>query len=68
MRISKVETVKPKQRIPCPYCAAQGIKMDAVVKKHPKAILATNTRYGCDNEHYFAVPTNTVAERMDVAA
>ena len=58
--------MKAKQKIPCPYCAAQGISMDAAQKG--KAIKESDTRYGCGNEHYFAVPTRTVEERAAQSA
>ena len=54
--------MKIKYQIPCQYCAAQGIAMNAVVQKS-KAQKEDHTRYGCDNEHYFAVPTASVAVR-----
>ena len=50
-------SVKPL--IKCPYCAAQGISMDAK-KQKADAVLPWNTRYGCGNEHYFAVPAKSV--------
>jgi hypothetical protein len=49
-----------KHQIPCPYCAAQSIQMNAVAQKL-KAQKDDHTRYGCANEHYFAVPTASVA-------
>lgn len=52
--------VKPE--ILCPYCRANSsinYAVFATVQKD-KAQMATNTRYGCPNKHYFAVPTETV--------
>lgn len=40
----------------CQYCAAQGIKMQAVQQKQ-EALVSTNTRVGCENGHFFAVST-----------
>ena len=57
----------PKLAIPCPYCAAQGIQMDAHIQRM-KAIKEENTRYGCGNEHYFAVPTKEVLSKRKEAA
>lgn len=48
-----------KQRIACQYCAAQGFTTFAVVQQQ-KAQKPEDTRYGCDNGHFFAVPTKTV--------
>jgi hypothetical protein len=31
-------------------------------------VLPTNTRYGCDNGHFFAVPTKEVVDRGFIAA
>jgi len=51
---------KIKEKITCPYCGAQGIVMLATLQKS-KALRADQVRYGCDNEHYFAVPVSLVA-------
>ena len=48
-----------KTIIKCPYCAAQGIDMNAK-KQKAEAVFPWNTRYGCGNEHYFAVLTKSV--------
>lgn len=46
---------KVKPEIACPYCQAKSTP-DYQKPKDP-----TTTRYGCENQHYFAVPTRTVA-------
>lgn len=51
--------MKIKQKIRCPYCDKSASLLEGKLKApiNPK-----DTRYGCDNAHYFAVPTKSVEE------
>lgn len=49
--------IKVKPEINCPYCneKAQPLKNDLARPRDD-----STTRYGCENAHYFAVPTLSV--------
>lgn len=47
---------KVKQEIVCGFCQGKAWPRNDYKPKDP-----TTTRYGCENEHYFAVPTRSVA-------
>ena len=49
--------MKVKQTIQCPYCDRKALPLTGHLAK---PINPANTRYGCDNAHYFAVPTKDV--------
>lgn len=44
------------KEIVCPYCQTKARPRNDYKPQDP-----TTTRYGCENEHYFVVPTRTVA-------
>lgn len=54
-----------KQQIRCNYCDATARPLHGQIGI-PR--FKGWTRYGCDNRHYFAVPTHTVAVRLKKAA
>ena len=47
-----------KKSIQCPYCDKKASPLQGALGK---PINRDDTRYGCDNAHYFAVPTKSVA-------
>ena len=54
------ERRQAKKKVRCPFCLAQGISLDAERQKPSEVTRPENTRYGCDNGHFFAVPTKEV--------
>lgn len=58
--MNQQKVIKLREPITCPYCRDPAHRLKGELAK-PRS--PSDTRYGCTNAHYFAVPTLSVLER-----